>query len=273
MRNMPAATKNLLIINTLVYVATMVFPSLTVWGGLHFFMSPYFHVWQPLTYMFIHGGLIHLFFNMFSLWMFGCVMESVWGSRRFITYYIVCGLGAALVQEAAQWVGMAYFATIPGITVGASGAIYAILLAYGMTFPNERLFIFPLPIPIKAKWFIAIYIAIELFSVAGSAADGVAHTAHLGGMLFGFLLIRHWRNQPYITIEMPHRKPKTRKQADIHIEPGSREAMRETDEDYNERKRSRQAEVDTILDKIRKSGYDSLTKDEKKRLFDYSRDL
>lgn len=273
MRNMPAATKNLLIINTLAYVATIVFPSLTTWGGLHFVLSPWFHFWQPFTYMFIHGGLMHLFFNMFSLWMFGCVMESVWGARRFTTYYIICGLGAALIQEIAQWVGMAYFGVMPGITVGASGAIYAILLAYGMTFPNERLFIFPLPIPIKAKWFIAIYIAIELFSVAGSYGDGIAHIAHLGGMLFGFFLIRHWRAQPFISFVPPKRKPRQQKQAKIKIEPGSVQAMHETDEQYNERRRSRQAEVDIILDKIRKSGYDSLTKDEKKRLFDYSKDI
>ena len=146
---------------------------------------------------------------MFALWMFGCVIENVWGPKKFIFYYIFCGIGAGICQELVQYgqyamEGLAAYdyVNVAGygrmaladylnswVTIGASGAVYAILLAFGMTFPNERIFIFPLPVPIKAKWFVCIYAAIELFSAMSSAGDGVAHMAHLGGMLFGFLLI------------------------------------------------------------------------------------
>ena len=169
-------------------------------------------------------------------------------------------------------------------TIGASGAVYGILLAFGMTFPNERIFIFPLPVPIKAKWFVCIYAAIELFMAYSFSGDNVAHVAHLGGMLFGLLLILFWRFHPS-GINMggerdffdsmkrrfeSHRgpqAPKKNSQPQAGYGP-----TREDDMEYNRQKQQRQAEVDAILDKIRKSGYDSLTKDEKQRLFDASRE-
>lgn len=203
----PPVTKNLLIINVLFYVATFVLAQrgidLTALFGLFFFGVSDFHIWQPVTYMFMHGSLTHIFFNMFALWMFGRILETVWGSRRFLIYYMVCGLGAALMQELVQLItffnivhtGVVNY-TILAPTVGASGAIYGILLAFGMLFPNERMFIFPLPMPIKAKYFVIFFFIIELFSGI-AVSDNVAHFAHLGGMLFGLVLIIYWRRKGY----------------------------------------------------------------------------
>ena len=168
-----------------------------------------------------------------------------------------------------------------GTTIGASGAVYGILLAFGMIFPNERLFIIPFPFPIKAKWLIVGYIAIELFSAMSGPGDGVAHMAHLGGMLFGFLLIRYWRNHPDSSQRfsrshgqeffdnMKRKFDERQRNSRVKAEPTHQQ--RETDEEYNARKRQNQEEIDAILDKIRKSGYDSLTKEEKQKLFDQSR--
>ena len=188
-RNIPTVTKNLLLINIVVFLAALVFQrqfNMEHWGSLHFFMAPDFHVWQFVTYQFLHGNFTHLFFNMFALWMFGYVLENFWGSRRFLFYYLVCGLGAGLCNLLVPgW----------GLTVGASGAVYGILLAFGMTFPNERIYLYFL-MPIKAKWFVIGYAAIELMEGL-FRADGVAHFAHLGGMLFGLLLILYWRKHPF----------------------------------------------------------------------------
>lgn len=220
-RNIPTVTKNLLIINIVAFLAAQVLSmsgiDLNDIFGLHFFMASDFRIYQLVTYMFMHGNFTHIFFNMFALWMFGCVVENVWGPKKYLFYYMVCGIGAGLMQELAQFVsysveGLAAYSSVNmgnGMnipmetylnmltTVGASGAIYAILLAFGMTFPNERMFVFPLPIPIKAKWFVIGYAAVELFSAFSTSNDGVAHLAHLGGMLFGFILIRYWKRHPY----------------------------------------------------------------------------
>lgn len=311
MRNIPVVTKNLLLINVLAFVASLVFGDLNNLLGLHFFMSEDFAVHQLFTYMFLHGGFTHILFNMFALWMFGCTIENVWGPRRFLVYYLVCGVGAGLMQELAQ-LGHFYSLCadqIPGFgfsmlaqvahnseeviglwtTVGASGAIYGILLAFGMTFPNERLFIIPIPFPIKAKWFVIVYAAIELFSALGTSNDGVAHTAHLGGMFFGYLLIRYWAKHPDSYYNVGGSRPffdglkrgferfKENHSKDKAADGGRTRTRstntHESDWEYNARKKARQDEVDAILDKIRKSGYDSLSPDEKKRLFDSSNDL
>ena len=312
MFRIPPVTKNLLIINLLVYIAQLILnpqrPDLSAiaeWGGLHFFMASNFHYYQLVTYLFLHASFMHILSNMFGLWMFGCVIENVWGPKKFLFYYITCGIGAGLLQELAQF-GSFYMtvaeqvpATTLGTvleygsvyadalnswtTIGASGAVYAVILAFGMTFPNERLFIIPFPFPIKAKWFVLGYVAIEFFSALGSSGDGVAHTAHLGGMLFGYLMIRYWNKHPNSTydrgrgqqfFENLRRNFEERQQGhhthdhpNMHVEQGGRP---ETDQEYNARKRQNQEEIDAILDKIRKSGYDSLTKEEKKRLFDAS---
>ena len=238
----------------------------------------------------MHGGWDHLFFNMFALWMFGCVVERVWGTKKFLFYYILCGIGAGLFQEMAQFAGqMGLFGQVienPGMTVGASGGIYAILLAFGMIFPEERIFIFPLPVPIKAKWFVIIYAAIELFSALSTTGDGVAHLAHLGGMVFGFFMIRYWQKHPtsgysksqgeqfFDNLRSAWEK-RSKKSADSGRRSSSGYTTTSTDQradwDYNARRRDEQAEIDRILDKIRKSGYDSLTSEEKRKLFEQSK--
>ena len=305
MNNIPTMTKNLLVINVLAFLATWVFErsgvDLNAMFGLHFFLASDFHVWQFLTYMFLHANFTHILFNMFALWMFGSVIERVWGPKKFLFYYIVCGIGAGIIQELVQYgnyivEGMAAYeyVSVNGMrmamntflnqwmTIGASGAVYGVLLAFGMIFPNERLFIIPFPFPIKAKWLIVGYIAIELFSAMSGPGDGVAHMAHLGGMLFGYLLIRYWRNHPDSSQRfgrskgqeffdnMKRKFDERQRQRGRYCEPDP-EPRRETDEEYNARQRQNQEEIDAILDKIRKSGYDSLTKEEKKKLFDQSR--
>ena len=305
MNNIPTMTKNLLVVNVLAFIATFVLErsgiDLTRLFGLHFFLASEFHIYQFITYMFLHGGFTHILFNMFALWMFGSVIERVWGPKKFLFYYIVCGVGAGFIQELVQYAnysmeGLAAYQYVSAggvqmtidayinmwTTIGASGAVYGILLAFGMIFPNERLFIIPFPFPIKAKWLILGYIAIELFSAMSGPGDGIAHMAHLGGMLFGFLLIRYWQKHPdssqrygrsrgqaffdqMLNRYAEHQKQKT------HMRAEQTNSRRETDEEYNARQRKNQEEVDAILDKIRKSGYDSLTKEEKKKLFDQSR--
>ena len=317
MRNIPVVTKNLLIINILVFIATYVVRGLNIdlndILGLHFFLASDFRIWQFFTYMFMHGGFTHILMNMFMLWMFGMVVENVWGPKKFLFYYIVCGVGAGLCQELAQYgtylvEGLAQYESVKiGTTVlpmnvylnmmntvGASGAIYGVLLAFGMLFPEERMFIIPIPIPIKAKWIVMGSIVVELFSAIGTSNDGVAHLAHLGGMLFGFILIRYWKKHPYsgygdFGMNRGHQffdrmkntweqrgGRDTRNATNGHSESWSNtsqsnNANNRSDWDYNAQKKQQQEEVDRILDKIRKSGYDSLTKDEKQKLFDSSK--
>ena len=317
MRNIPVVTKNLLIINILVFIATYVLRGLNIdlndILGLHFFLASDFRIWQFFTYMFMHGGFTHILMNMFMLWMFGMVVENVWGPKKFLFYYIVCGVGAGLCQELAQYgtylvEGLAQYESVKiGTTVlpmnvylnmmntvGASGAIYGVLLAFGMLFPEERMFIIPIPIPIKAKWIVMGSIVVELFSAIGTSNDGVAHLAHLGGMLFGFILIRYWKKHPYsgygdFGMNRGHqffdRMKNTWEQRggrdSRNATNGNSESWSNTsqsnnannrsDWDYNAQKKQQQEEVDRILDKIRKSGYDSLTKDEKQKLFDSSK--
>ena len=217
MNNLPPVTKNLLIINVLCFfgyqVAKKYGIDLNDMLGLHFFLASDFNLAQLVTYMFMHANFQHIFFNMFAVWMFGRTLELVLGSKRFLTYYMVCGIGAGLVQELVQYIQYAtelshFDGVNTGITVismaeylnmmttvGASGAVYGILLAFGMLFPNTGMFVFPIPFPIKAKFFVIGYAVIELLSGFGSSGDGVAHFAHLGGMIFGFLLIVYWRKK------------------------------------------------------------------------------
>lgn len=197
-RNIPTVTKNLLIINIVAFLAAQVLSmsgiDLNDIFGLHFFMASDFRIYQLVTYMFMHGNFTHIFFNMFALWMFGRVLEQILGPKQFLIFYMVCGLGAGLTQELAQ-TGQMLLTGLPFdvSVVGASGAVYGILLGFGYLLPEERIFIFPLPVPIKAKYFVIGYAVIELTSALAQRGDGVAHCAHLGGMLFGFLLLRHWR--------------------------------------------------------------------------------
>lgn len=297
MNNMPTITKNLLIINTLMYAATWVVETyyhidLKDFLGLHFILAKDFGIYQFFTYMFMHGSLEHLFFNMFAVWMFGRIMEQTMGEKRFLFYYIVCGLGAGLTQEIVQFVdfylrGWNDFKQVNldgsliemgtylnnWTTVGASGAVYGILLSFGMTFPEERMFIFPLPVPIKAKYFVVGYAVIELLSALGQTNDGVAHFAHLGGMLFGLILLLHWRNGGGQGNLWRKWKEKFQhlwgnsQRTHFTVTQGGKYGEEMS---YNKREKEREQEIDAILDKVKKGGYASLTEDEKRKLFDAS---
>lgn len=201
---------NLLIANVVAYMATMLLDTNDVYGLFALFPigSPFFEVWQPVTYMFLHGGFSHIFFNMFALWMFGRGLEEEMGSRRFLIYYFVCGVGAALVQLGMAEVDIMNMNTQYEVwnymltpTVGASGAVFGLLLAFGMLHPNATIMLLIPPIPMKAKWFVVIYGVIELLLIIFQAQDGIAHFAHIGGMFWGWLLMLWWqrkdRNQYY----------------------------------------------------------------------------
>lgn len=205
MRNLPIVTKNLLLANLIVWlldsllkrygVSIVELFGLMNWSFASFEFTPRaFHLWQPLTYMFLHHDFGHLFCNMFAVLMFGPLLEREWGERKFLLYYIVCGLGAALIQEL---VWMAFMPGVPTATIGASGAVFGILFAFAWLFPDVPLFLLFIPIPIRARVFVIAYAVIELFAgmgnLAGLTGDNVAHFAHLGGMLFGWLLILCWQ--------------------------------------------------------------------------------
>jgi len=213
----PPVIKNLVIINALIFLAQYSLGSafngrITALFALHDVHSVYFRPHQLITYMFLHGGWDHIFFNMFALWMFGSVLENLWGGKRFLTFYVICGLGAAVCHLAVLYYEMGqaldHFNSLPlqdqelqgeefygGLnqgTVGASGAIFGCLAAFGYLFPNSLIYLYFF-VPIKVKWFVLGYAAIELFSgVRNSAGDNVAHWAHLGGGLVGILLVMFW---------------------------------------------------------------------------------
>lgn len=305
MFNIPPITKNLIIINVIMYLAKVV---ASQYGidldnilGLHFVLASEFQIYQLFTYMFMHSGLSHLFFNMFALWMFGRTMELVWGRNRYLTFYFVCGVGAGLMQELWQFgtylidgLGSYEMVNLGGsqlipvaeylnywTTIGASGACYGILLGFGMTFPEERILLLIPPIPIKAKYFVVGYAVIEMLSAITSTGN-IAHFAHLGGMLFGFFLIRYWRRNNRNnrggftgwTNYQPKKKGLWDKFKDKFSfdnktkENNHRYQGRNDDYEYNARKKAHSEEIDRILEKIKKSGYDSLTEEEKKKLFD-----
>ncbi len=200
----PTVTKNLVAINILMFIATLVNENFMVANFAMFYpASPFFKPWQILTHMFMHGGFWHIFFNMYSLLMFGSILERSLGPKKYLIFYFVTGLGAVALHTGVEWmqarvfiangIAQAYQQLLVTPTLGASGAIYGVLIGFAMLYPQARLtLIFP-PIPMTAKWLVIIFAAIELFSGINGIQDGVAHFAHLGGMLFGWLLIRWWR--------------------------------------------------------------------------------
>ena len=214
---LPTIIKNLIIINILVFAAQQVIDKNTFsfddTFALHTWQSDLFKPWQFFTYMFLHGGIDHIFGNMFALWMFGATLENLWGPKRFLTFYLVCGLGAALCHMIALYfenqslIDMFHswpladqqenFAALQqrlnGATVGASGAVFGCLAAFGYLFANEYIYLYFF-LPIKAKWFVLAYIGGELLlQIKNSAGDTVAHMAHLGGALIGFLMVYFWK--------------------------------------------------------------------------------
>lgn len=227
--HIPPVVKNLLIINVIFFAATFMFKDnqggylLVEKLSVFYFDSPFFKIWQPITYMFMHSpeNFMHIFFNMFAVYMFGGVLESRWGAKRFLNFYLITGLGALALQwavqafEVYQIVGTA----IPGQTLyhlqnltesqaqtlagiyngpmlGASGAVFGLLVAFGMLYPNTELYIMFIPVPVKAKYIIPVYILFELtMGVAKVQGDSVAHYAHLGGALIGFILVKLWKDK------------------------------------------------------------------------------
>lgn len=212
MSNVPTAIRNIIIINVLIMIMTRLNGNFMYEKFALFYpTSPFFHWWQPLTHMFMHGGFWHLFFNMYTLYIFGSVLERVWGTKKFLIFYFVTGLGAAAVHTGVEWLQMNHWMTqvaegsvaaqaqIHALkmtpTVGASGAIYGVLMGYAMLYPDSIMtLIFP-PISMKAKWFVLIFAAIELFTGVSGMGGGIAHFAHLGGLIFGFLLIMYWKKK------------------------------------------------------------------------------
>ena len=206
MESIPPVTKNIVAVNVLLFIATLVNEHFMVANFAMFYpSSPYFKIWQPLTHMFMHGGFWHIFFNMYTLLMFGSVLERSIGSKRFLIFYFVTGLGAAALHTGVEWLQATMFLANGALqnyhsllltpTLGASGAIYGVLIGYAMCYPQSRLtLIFP-PITLTAKWFVIIFAVIELFTGISGFQDGVAHFAHLGGMLFGWLMIRWWKKR------------------------------------------------------------------------------
>jgi membrane associated rhomboid family serine protease len=223
MNNITPVVKNLLIINVIFFFATWFFQqqgiALEEHLAVFYFNSPYFNIWQPITYMFMHGNMMHIFFNMFALYSFGSILEAHWGGKRFINFYLITGLGALALQwgvqafEVYQLTGSSIndLATLTvqnesdlrtlqqiyfGPMVGASGAIFGLLVAFAMLYPNLEMYIMFIPVPVKAKYIIPVYIVIELsLGVAKIQGDSVAHFAHLGGALIGFILVKIWRNK------------------------------------------------------------------------------
>ena len=188
------AVRNLLIANVVIYLLQVFSPQATQLLALWPPGSGAFWPWQVLTAGFAHAGIGHLFFNMLALWMFGSALEMVWGARRFLNYYFVCLIGANLLQLlVSMWLLAQQGDATP--VLGASGAVFGLLLAYGMIFPNNQLIVFPIPVPIRARYFVFIFGALELLLAYTGWQPGVAHFVHLGGMLFGWLLIRYWRGQ------------------------------------------------------------------------------
>lgn len=189
------ALKALILINVIIFGAQMLTGSqwLIHWFALWPAGTPPFEVWQLVTYSFLHGGVIHLLFNMYALWLFGTSILQVWGRDRFLTYYFVCVVGAAMVQLVVQNQAMQQGVVIP--TIGASGGVFGILLAFGMMFPNQTIMLLIPPMPVKAKYFVIGYGALELYLGVRGPQSGVAHFAHLGGMAFGFALIQYWRGR------------------------------------------------------------------------------
>lgn len=213
---------NLIIINVLFFMAEALLPGgmgtvLVNKLGLYYWESPNFAVYQFVTSMFLHGDVGHLFFNMFALWMFGRTLEHDLGSRRFLIYYFITGIGAGLIQSAVTWIEVSHLRSLADAagalsqeqyyslmvkvntaSIGASGAVFGVLLAFGMMYPNAILLLILPPVRIKAKYVVIIYGVAELFFGVAGIQPGIAHFAHLGGMIFGFLLLRYWKKKGYI---------------------------------------------------------------------------
>ena len=206
--NLPEVTRNLFIVNVLMFIATLINQNFMVGTFAVFYPeSPFFRWWQPVTYMFMHGNFWHIFVNMWGLLMFGSALERAIGPKKYLLFFFVTGLGALLVHFGVQYLQVqslmeagassqqAYYDILRTPTLGASGALYGIQIGYAMLYPNDKWTLMFPPVTLKAKWFVLIFIGIELFTGVTGTLDGVAHFAHLGGALFGFLMILYWKKK------------------------------------------------------------------------------
>ena len=210
--SLPTVTKNLIIINVILFVATLINENFMVGTFALFYpTSRYFHWWQVVTHMFMHGGFWHIFFNMYTLLIFGGVVEHYLGTKKFLLFYFVCGLGAVALHFGVQYLQMQSYMEGAALgnatalqqieaikltpTVGASGAIYGVLMGYAMLFPESKMTLLFPPVTLSAKWMVVIFAAIELVTGVSGLASGIAHFAHLGGMLIGWLMILAWRKR------------------------------------------------------------------------------
>ena len=210
--SLPPVTKNLIIINVIVFLASLLNENFMIGTFALFYpTSPYFHWWQVVTHMFMHGGFWHIFFNMYTLLIVGGVVERILGSKKFLFFYFICGLGAVALHLGVEYLQMQSYmqgaalgnaTAIQNIalikntpTVGASGAIYGVLMGYAMLFPESRMTLLFPPVTLSAKWMVVIFAAIELFTGVTGLSAGIAHFAHLGGMLIGWLMILSWRKR------------------------------------------------------------------------------
>ncbi|MBI5022460.1 MAG: rhomboid family intramembrane serine protease [Ignavibacteriales bacterium] len=276
----PPVIKALLISNVAVYFLASFFSLFRIQGmPLSVFIDTIlplypigsgFYVWQLFTYMFMHGGLMHLLFNMLALWMFGMELENLWGSKKFFLYYMLCGLGAGLSN-----LFIAPLFAAGGPTVGASGAVYGVLIAFGMLFPERPIFIYFL-LPIRAKYFVLLYIGIEIYAGVTGTMDGIAHFAHLGGAAVGFLYLIAERKGFSFDRFIPRRKM-TYVSGGKEYEYASSGRADIADASYfdlrDERKSDAEKSVDDILDKINQHSYQSLTEEERRILFEASKKL
>jgi membrane associated rhomboid family serine protease len=285
----PPVIKNLLIINVVVFFIQMIANNLMLGGkplwyvlNIWFALNPLnegfnFQVWQLITYEFMHGGFSHILFNMFALWMFGMEIENIWGSKKFLIYYLVCGVAAGLAQ---LFISPLY--SSPAVTIGASGAIFGVMIAFAMLFPDRHIFLYFL-IPIRAKYLIGFLFILEIFWI-GDAGSNVAHLAHLGGALAGFLFIMFDKS-----IDVPlkrmlnisgYRRNNTFNNPFSGLSGKFKKRSQNIEDasyyDINQKKDGEeitQQEIDTILDKISQSGYQNLSEREKKILFEASKKM
>ncbi|MBD3289702.1 rhomboid family intramembrane serine protease [candidate division KSB1 bacterium] len=245
-RNITTVVKYLLIANAAVYLLQQLMPRLLIgWFALfpNLVLKKFF-IWQLFTYMFLHGDFLHILLNMFILWMFGCEVERYWGNREFLKYYVICGIGGALFH-------IIFHSGSMTPVIGASGAIYGILAAFAMFFPDRPIMLFPFFITLKAKHWVLIFLAITLLFGFTGAQDGIAHFAHLGGMVVGFVYIRY-RRKFFDLNEFIKDKKEQRRMMTLAKKRRKLQELRD--------------EVDSILDKINEVGYENLTDDEKKIL-------
>lgn len=273
---LPPVIKSLLVINVVVYLIQMsasligLDRLITLNFGLIPLDFPYasFMPWQLITYQFLHGGFFHILFNMFMLWMFGLEIENLWGSKKFLWFYLLSGVGAGLFQLLLS----PMFEGSGAPTIGASGSVYGVMIAFAMFFPDRYLFVIPFPFPVKAKYLITFFIIIEFFSVGGT--DFVAHMAHLGGAAIGFLLVYLDKNLGFNIVDYVEdlmKKDDSESPKRFRKPLRKEEIIEEADFHDISEKEINQAEIDRILDKISKSGYKNLTDDEKRILFEASK--